>query len=136
LIAAAVALLSFATVGDSGPVTASRWGFVLLAVVATFPAHAMSRNVAVSAGSFFAAALQCEAKSLITPGQTDDLLKALAPYLTKSDKTNMAFGRARGEKDSQVFVTADRKWMTFTPDVASCYRVQGVLDDYKAQLGD
>ena len=116
--------------------TASRWGFVLLAVVVTFPAYAMSRNVAVSAGSFFAAALQCEAKSLITPGQTDDLLKALAPYLTKSDKTNMAFGRARGEKDSQVFVPPERKWMTFTPDVASCYRVQGVLDDYKAQLGD
>lgn len=96
----------------------------------------MSRNVAVSAGSFFAAALQCEAKSLITPGQTDDLLTALTPYLTKSDKTNMAFGRARGEKDSQVFIASDRKWMTFTPDAANCYRVQGVLDDYKAQLGE
>jgi hypothetical protein len=33
-------------------------------------------------------------------------------------------------------VTAERRWMTFTPDVASCYRVQGVLDDYKAQLGE
>jgi hypothetical protein len=117
-------------------VTALRWGFVLLAVVAALPAHAMSRHVAVSAGSFFAAALQCETKGLITPGQTDDLLKALAPYLTKSDKTNMAYGRARGEKDSQVFVSAERKWMTFTPDIASCYRVQGVLDDYKAQLGE
>jgi hypothetical protein len=108
----------------------------VLAVSSPLPAHAMSRNVAVSAGSFFAAALQCESKSLITPGQTDDLLKALAPYLTKSDKTNMAFGRARGEKDSQVFVIAERKWMTFTPDLTSCYRVQGVLDDYKAQLGE
>ena len=116
--------------------TASRWGLVLLVVALPLPAQAMWRNVAVSAGSFFAAALQCEAKNLITPGQTDDLLKALAPYLTRSDKTNMAFGRARGEKDSQVFVTPERKWMIFTPDVASCYRVQGVLDDYKAQLGE
>ena len=136
MIATPVTLLSFATVGDSGTVTASRWGLVLLAVALPLPAQAMSRNVAVSAGSFFAAALQCEAKSLITPGQTDDLLTALTPYLTKSDKTNMAFGRARGEKDSQVFVTADRKWMTFMPDPTSCYRVQGVLDDYKAQLGE
>ncbi|MBN9005679.1 MAG: hypothetical protein J0H40_09705 [Rhizobiales bacterium] len=116
--------------------TAVRWGFVLLAVISPLSAQAMSRNVAVSAGSFFAAALQCEAKSLITPGQTDDLLKTLAPYLTKSDKTNMAFGRARGEKDSQVYVDTDNKWFPFTPDLASCYRVQGVLDDYKAQLGE
>jgi hypothetical protein len=136
LIAAPVTVLSFSTAGDSGTVTAMRWGLVLLAVIAPMPAQAMSRSVAVSAGSFFAAALQCESKNLITPGQTDDLLKALAPYLTRSDKTNMAFGRARGGKNSQVYVSAEKKWMTFTPDIASCYRVQGVLDDYKAQLGE
>jgi len=27
-----------------------------------------------------------------------------------------------------------KRWAPFTPDAASCYRVQGVLDDYKAQL--
>ena len=116
--------------------TVSRWGFVLLAVVATTPAHAMSRNVAVSAGSFFAAALQCEAKNLITPGQTGDLLKALVPYLTKSDRTNMAAGHERGEKDHQVYISAERKWLPFVPDTTTCPRVQGVLDDYKAQVGE
>jgi hypothetical protein len=48
----------------------------------------------------------------------------------------METGRARGEKDSQVFVESEKKWVSFTPDVTSCYRVQGVLDDYRTQLGE
>jgi hypothetical protein len=27
-----------------------------------------------------------------------------------------------------------KRWTPFTADPTSCYRVQGVLDDYKAQL--
>ena len=34
-----------------------------------------------------------------------------------------------------MFVEAEKKWMSFTADATSCYRVQGVLDDYRAQLG-
>ena len=116
--------------------TASRWSFILIAALLPLSAHAMSRKVAISAGSFFAAALQCESKNLITPGQTEDLLNDLDPYLSTSDRANMAAGRARGEKQSQVFVDTKNKWFAFTPDTASCYRVQGVLDDYKAQLGE
>jgi hypothetical protein len=119
-----------------GEVAASRWIVFLIVVIPTIPVRAMSRNVAVSAGSFFAAAARCEEQSLITSGQTDDLLRALDPYLSKSDKTNMEAGRARGEKDSQVFVESEKKWVSFTPDVTSCYRVQGVLDDYRTQLGE
>lgn len=116
--------------------TASRWIVFLIVVIPTLPAQAMSRRVAVSAGSFFAAATRCEEQQLITSGQADELLRALDPYLSKSDKANMATGRARGEKDSQVFVEAEKKWVDFTPDATSCYRVQGVLDDYRAQLGE
>ena len=46
----------------------------------------------------------------------------------------MMAGGARGAKNSQVFVEAEKKWMTFTPDATGCYHVQSVLDDYKAQL--
>jgi hypothetical protein len=116
-------------------VAASRWIVFLIVVIPT-PGWAMSRSVAVSAGSFFAAAARCEEQSLITSGQTDDLLRALAPYLSKSDKANMEAGRTQGGKDSQVFVESEKKWVSFTPDVASCYRVQGVLDDYRMQLGE
>ena len=116
--------------------TASRWMVFFLIVIPTLPAQAMSRHVAISAGSFFAAATRCEEQHLITSGQADDLLRALDPYLSKFDKANMAAGHARGEKDSQVFVEAEKKWVSFTPDAASCYRVQGVLDDYRAQLGE
>jgi hypothetical protein len=35
-----------------------------------------------------------------------------------------------------VFVSETKRWIAFTPDNASCYRVQGVLDDYRAQLGE
>jgi hypothetical protein len=108
----------------------------LIVVIPTLPAQAMSRRVAISAGSFFAAAARCEEQNLIASGQADELLRALDPYLSKSDKANMAAGHARGEKDSQVFVEAEKKWVDFTPDATSCYRVQGVLDDYRAQLGE
>jgi hypothetical protein len=113
-----------------------RWGIVLLAVSSPLPAQAMSRNVAISAGSFFAAAVRCEAENLITPGQTGELLKALDPYLTASDKAHMQAGMTRGTKESQVFVSETKRWIAFAPDTASCYRVQGALDDYKAQLGE
>jgi hypothetical protein len=33
-----------------------------------------------------------------------------------------------------VFVVQQKQWVTFVPDEAGCYRVQGVLDDYKTQL--
>jgi hypothetical protein len=109
---------------------------LLIVFIPVQPARAMSRSVAVSAGSFFAAAVRCEEQSLIASGQAEDILRALAPYLSKSDKANMVAGRARGEKDSQVFVEAEKKWVSFTPDAASCYRVQGVLDDYRTQLAE
>ncbi|HEU4804586.1 MAG TPA: hypothetical protein VFS91_02060 [Nitrobacter sp.] len=108
----------------------------LIAVIPALPAQAMSRYVAISAGSFFAAAARCEEQNLITSGQTDDILRALDPYLSKSDKANMAAGHERAKKDSQVFVEAEKKWVSFVPDATSCYRVQGVLDDYRAQLGE
>lgn len=114
---------------------ASRWMIFLIVVFPIAPAQAMSRHVAVSAGSFFAAAARCEEQNLITPGQTEHLLEALDPYLSKSDKANMAAGDARAKKTSKVFVESEKKWVSFTPDSTSCYRVQGVLDDYRAQLG-
>jgi len=117
-------------------VTALRWGLVLLAVISPLPAYAMSRHVALSAGSFFAASVRCEAENLITPGQSKDLMAALRPYLSTADKTHMQEGFDRGTRDASVYVTETKKWTPFTPDNASCYRVQGVLDDYKAQLGE
>ena len=56
------------------------------------------RGVAISAGSFFAAAMRCEGKNLITPGQASNLLNALAPYLSKSDKANMMAGARAAQK--------------------------------------
>jgi hypothetical protein len=117
-------------------VATSRWVVFLIVILPIAPAQAMSRYVAVSAGSFFAAAARCEEQNLITPGQAEYLLRALDPYLSKSDKENMATGDAHGKKNSQVFVEAEKKWVSFTPDATSCYRVQGVLDDYRAQLGE
>ena len=108
---------------------------VLLAACVATPAAAMPKSVAVSAGSFFAAAAQCEAQKLITPGQAEALRQALDRYLSKSDRTNMDTGFARGAQTSEVFVVQRRRWSAFRPDDASCYRVQGVLDDYRGQLG-
>lgn len=115
--------------------TTSRWMVFLIVILPITPAQAMSRHVAMSAGSFFAAAARCEEQNLITPGQTEHLLGALDPYLSRSDKAHMATGDTRGKKNSQVFVEAEKKWVSFTPDATSCYRVQSVLDDYRAQLG-
>lgn len=116
-------------------VNSTRYIWVFLFVAALpLSAHAMSRYTAVSAGSFFAAAARCEAHSLITSGQTDALMKALKPYLSSSDQHNMQSGYIRGEKDSTVYVVQEKRWAPFSPDSSSCYRVQGVLDDYKAQL--
>ncbi|MDB5500329.1 MAG: hypothetical protein JWR89_231 [Tardiphaga sp.] len=100
------------------------------------PAAAMPRSVAISAGSFFAAAAQCEKANLITPGQTDALMKALNAYLSASDRTHLQSGYARGQKDSELYVVELKRWAPFAADPTSCYRVQGVLDDYKAQLED
>jgi hypothetical protein len=108
-------------------------GIVLLGM-SCMPALALPSHVAVSAGSFFAAATQCETKDLITPGQTDALVKSLNKYLSASDQTNIQSGYARGLRDSTVYVMELKRWAPFTPDIASCYRVQGVLDDYKSQL--
>jgi hypothetical protein len=63
-------------------------------------------------------------------------MTALQPYLSAADKANMQAGFDRGTKDASVYVTETKTWTPFTPDAASCYRVQGVLDDYKGQLGE
>jgi hypothetical protein len=107
---------------------------VALTLLATSPASAMPQRIAVSAGSFFAAATQCETRDLISPGQTASLRKALDAYLSASDKRHIETGYARGLKDSTLYVMELKDWAPFTPDSASCYRVQGVLDDYKSQL--
>jgi hypothetical protein len=106
----------------------------MLAVLWAAPAAAMPARVATSAGSFFAAATRCEAKVLISPGQTAALREALNRYLSAADQRHIATGYAQGMKDSTLYVVELKSWTPFTPDSASCYRVQGVLDDYKAQL--
>jgi hypothetical protein len=105
-----------------------------MAFIAVSPAAAMPQTVAVSAGSFFAAATQCENRDLISPGQTAALRKALDGYLSATDRRHIEAGYVRGLKDSTLYVVELKRWEPFTPDSASCYRVQGVLDDYKAQL--
>ena len=118
--------------------TTGRAGSFVMAILATLvvvsPASAMPQRVAVSAGSFFAAATQCETRDLISPGQTDGLRKSLNAYLSATDRRHIEAGYARGLKDSTLYVIELKSWQPFTPDSASCYRVQGVLDDYKAQL--
>ena len=94
----------------------------------------MPSRVAVSAGSFFAAASQCEKENLITAGQAAALMKALDTYLSAADKKNMQSGYARGLKNSELYVVELKDWAPFSPDPSSCYRVQGVLDEYKGQL--
>jgi hypothetical protein len=118
-----------------GTVNATHYlGLFMLAALWPLSAHAMSRETAVSAGSFFAAATHCEAQNLVTPGQAHELMEALKPYLSSSDKRNMESGYTRGRKDTSVYVVQQKRWAAFTADSSSCYRVQGVLDDYKAQL--
>jgi hypothetical protein len=114
---------------------AGRLVCVMLAGLCATPAAAMPGRVAISAGSFFSAATRCEAQDLISPGQTAALREALNRYLTVADRRNINIGYARGMKDSALYVIELKRWVPFTPDSSSCYRVQGVLDDYKSQLG-
>ena len=118
--------------------TTGRAGSFVMAILATLvvvpPASAMPQRVAVSAGSFFAAATQCETRDLISAGQTAALRKALDAYLNAADRRHIEAGYAQGLKDSTLYVVELKRWEPFTPDSASCYRVQGVLDDYKAQV--
>lgn len=106
----------------------------IMTLIAMSPVSAMSQTIAISAGSFFAAATHCENRDLISAGQTAALRKALGAYLSASDKRHIEAGYVRGLKDSTLYVVEVKRWEPFTPDSASCYRVQGVLDDYKAQL--
>ncbi len=105
-----------------------------LALAVPTPASAMPQHIAISAGSFFAAATQCENHDLISPGQTAALRKKLNAYLSGADQRHIESGYARGLKDSMLYVVELKRWAPFTADSGSCYRVQGVLDDYKAQL--
>lgn len=105
-----------------------------MALILVTPASAMPPLVAISAGSFFAAATQCETRDLISAGQTAALRKALDRYLSASDRRQIEAGYKRGMKDSTLYVVELKSWEPFTPDSASCYRVQGVLDDYKSHL--
>jgi hypothetical protein len=107
---------------------------VSLLGLSILPAQAMPGRVAVSAGSFFAAATRCEMQDFISQGQTRTLRTALSRHLSLSDLNNIESGYARGLRESTVYVVELKRWAPFTPDSASCYRVQGVLDDYKAQL--
>ena len=118
-------------------VTGTAGRFVMgaaMTLIAVLPAAAMPQAVAISAGSFFAAATQCETRDLISAGQTAALRKALDRYLTAADRRQIEAGFKRGLKDSTLYVVELKGWQPFTPDSASCYRVQGVLDDYKSQL--
>jgi hypothetical protein len=113
-----------------------RWVCAVLAGLWAAPAVAMQSHVAISAGSFFAAATRCETDDLISPGQTAALRAALDRYLSAADRRNIEAGYARGIKDSSLYVVELKRWAPFAPDSASCYRVQGVLDEYKTQLGE
>ena len=118
-------------------VTGNAGRFVMgaaFALIFVAPASAMPPRVAVSAGSFFAAATQCETRDLISAGQTAALRKALDRYLSASDRRQIEAGYKRGLKDSTLYVVELKSWQPFTPDSSSCYRVQGVLDDYKSHL--
>jgi hypothetical protein len=133
LIAAARTLRLRAMAGGYGDMTRRGAWLVLLGLCGT-PAEAMPSHVAVSAGSFFAAATRCEMQDFISQGQTKTLRAALSRYLSPLDQNNIEAGYARGLQDSTVYVVELKRWAPFTPDAASCYRVQGVLDDYRGQL--
>lgn len=117
-----------------------KWSHVFsglfVAAFGSTPALAeMSKGVARSAGSFFAAAMSCEQRDRIQGGQTDALRAGLDRYLTEDNKRWIKQGFDKGTRRAQVFVP-QTGWTPFTPDEAGCYRVQGVLDDYKMQLND
>jgi hypothetical protein len=94
----------------------------------------MSKPTALSAGSFFAAASQCEERDLIARDQTRLLLEKLEPYLSDRNRRWLREGLAEGGRRAAVFLTQQRKWAAFSADTAGCERVQAVLDEYKATL--
>ena len=107
------------------------------AIMAFWPlaSHAaLSKDTAISVGSFFAAAAQCEDRKLIAAGQTKSITRALNHLVSAADKKLIEVGYRRGARESSVYVVQQKQWVTFIPDEAGCHRVQGVLDDYKAQL--
>jgi hypothetical protein len=93
----------------------------------------MTTRVARSAGSFFAAAMSCERRDKISSGQTAALLAELDRYLSPADKRRMQRGFDKGARRSAVFVP-NKGWVRISFDDADCFRVQGVLDDYKMHL--
>ena len=110
---------------------------VSFAIMAFWPlsSHAaLSKDAAISVGSFFAAAIQCEDRKLIAAGQTKSIMHALNHLVSATDKKLIEVGYQRGARESSVFVVQQKQWVTFIPDEAGCHRVQGVLADYKAQL--
>lgn len=109
---------------------------LFLTTLSSFPALAeMSKGVARSAGSFFAAAIACEQRDKIQKGQTEALLADLDRFLTPVDKKRMKLGSDRGARLSAVFIPITG-WIPFSPDDDGCFRVQGVLDDYRMRLSN
>ncbi len=94
----------------------------------------MSRPVSLSAGSFFAAGLACEGRDLIPQGQVGTIMAELDKYLSARNKRWMKEGFEEGKKKSQVLVPG-RGWVASAADETECYRVQGVLEEYKGVLG-
>ena len=94
----------------------------------------MSKSTSWSAGSFFAAASQCQDRDLIAKDQARLLLEKLEPYLSARNRRWLREGLAEGRKRSAVYLAQQRTWAPFSPDPAGCERVQAVLDDYKATL--
>lgn len=111
-------------------------GAVALVLLASSgPSRAdMSRPVSQSAGSFFAAGLACEGRDLIPRGQVETIMAELDKYLSARNKKWMKEGFEEGKKKSKVLVPG-RGWVDSAADEAECYRVQGVLDEYKGILG-
>jgi thiazole synthase ThiGH ThiG subunit len=108
-----------------------------LAIMAFWPlaSHAaLSKDTAISVGSFFAAAAQCEDRKLIAAGQTKSITRALSRLVSAADKKLIEVGYQRGARESSIYVVQQKQWVTFIPNEAGCHRVRGVLDDYKAQL--
>lgn len=109
---------------------------LFLSTLSSLPALAdMSKGVARSAGSFFAAAISCEEREKITRGQTGALLTKIDRHLSSTDKRRIRQGFDTGSRRASVFIPA-QGWIRFSPDDDGCFRVQGVLDDYKMRLNE
>jgi len=106
----------------------------LLALSSSTSFADMSKATSRSAGSLFAAALQCEDRDLITRGQTRHLLEKLQPYLSIRNRRWLREGLAEGTRRAAVYVVQQKNWVEFSADPAGCERVQAVLDDYRAAL--